>query len=540
LTFTAAEDTGERGDVLLDVRSLSKTFPGQIALDRASFRVRSGEVHALLGLNGSGKSTLIKVLSGYHREDPGSEVTVFGTEVAAHTARSTFPGRMAMLHQDLGLIVRMSVAENMGLGSHFAHDRFGRIRWKQQRDVTIQACRRVGSDVDPRDLIKDLDASSRVLVGLARAIQSLDQVDGSLVFADEPTAALGRVDVERVFRGLRELAKAGAGVVVVTHRLEEVLAFCDSLTVLRDGRSIAEGVTSGLDRSRLAALLTGRNQPNSYPAGVPAPDPTRTVKTAQEPDSVSVRQLGPRVVAGPDRSVPPLLEVQDLRGHVLADLSFTVAPGEVLGVAGLVGSGREELGPLLVGASPRSGGQVSLSGRAVAPNPQGAARARIGYVPADRKGQALLMKASMAQNMTMNAEISRFRGAWLDTRKSDGIVRDWIGRMHLDPPDPNRRISLLSGGNQQKVVLARWLRMSPVLMVLDDPMQGVDVNAKEAIFRIIRRTAEQGSGVLLISSDSIELAEVADRVLVLREGRIGAQLTGANMTSESIIMEVEG
>jgi ribose transport system ATP-binding protein len=511
----AGSDTGPSG-TLLDVRSLSKTFPGQVALDGASFHVRRGEIHALLGLNGSGKSTLIKILSGYHHEDAGSEVRLFGTSVAAHQARALYPGRVAILHQDLGLVNRMSIAENMGLGAHFARTRSGRIRWAQHRSNTAEACRRLGLEVDPRLRISELDASSRVVVGLARAISSLQQIDGSIVFADEPTAALGRVDVELVFRGLRELASAGAGVVVVTHRLEEVLGYCDSLTVLRDGRTIAEGPTAGLDKARLAQLLTGRKDGGESHVGTPSP----TVAPALDPE--------------------PLLRVRGLRGRVIEDMTFDVGAGEVVGIAGLVGSGREELGPLLVGAHPRSGGTVSLRGRVVAPNPRSAARAGMGFVPADRKGDGLLSRMSVGQNMTVNAEIARGGGAWLDSRRHRKAVEEWIGRMRVEPPDPGRRISLLSGGNQQKVVLARWLRLSPSLMVLDDPMQGVDVSAKESIYRIIRDTARLGSGVVLISSDSIELSEAADRVLVLREGRVQAELTGASRSSENIIMEVEG
>jgi ribose transport system ATP-binding protein len=517
--MTAVTSTGTGGDTgpgaaLLDVTSLSKTFPGQVALDRARLRVRSGEIHALLGLNGSGKSTLIKILSGYHHEDDGSVVSLFGQRVAAHQARSLFAGRVAILHQDLGLVSRMSVAENMGLGTRFARGRTRRIRWSEQRSATVEACRRLGLDVDPRAQVAELDASARVLVGLARAISGLDAIDGSLVLADEPTAALGRIDVERVFRGLRELAAAGAGVVVVTHRLEEVLSYCDSLTVLRDGRTIAEGATADLDRATLATLLTGRERSGEVRAADPDAD-ARSVAT-------------------------PVLSVRSLRGTVLEGLSFDVAPGEVLGVAGLVGSGREELGPLLVGAERRSGGTVAVRGVAVAPNPQASARAGIGFVPADRKAQGLLAAMSVSQNLTVSGEVAKMRGAWLDVRHRREVVEEWVTRMRIEPPDGERRISLLSGGNQQKVVLARWLRLAPSVMVLDDPMQGVDVFAKEAIYRIIRDTARQGSGVVLISSDSIELAEAADRVLVLREGRVGAELTGTARTSESIIMEVEG
>jgi ribose transport system ATP-binding protein len=508
--------------LLLDVRSLSKTFPGQTALDRASFHVRAGEVHALLGLNGSGKSTLIKVLAGYHREDPGSEVEVFGRQVSAHQVRALYPGRVAMLQQDLGLIQNMSVAENMGLGSRFARTPYGRIRWREQKELTRQACRRLGFDVDPAAQVADLDASSRVLVGLARAIRSLEEVDGSLIFADEPTAALGRLDVERVFSGLRGLAEGGAGVVVVSHRMEEVLAFCDSLTVLRDGQTIVEGPTAGLDKQRLAFLLTGRSD-----FGEPL---------AEQPGGGRREREKPVSTLG----APPLLAVHQLRGMVLEDLSFEVAAGEVLGIAGVVGSGREELGPLLVGAVPRITGSVAVDGVVTGASPRCAARAGLGFVPADRKRQALLATMSVAQNMTMNREPSRYGGFWLDLRASATVVRDWIRRIRLEPPDPKRRVSLLSGGNQQKVVLARWLRLSPRVMVLDDPMQGVDIASKQAIFAIIRQTTEEGCGVVLISSDSVELADAADRVLVLRDGRVGAELVGAAATSESIIMEVEG
>jgi len=503
---------------LLDVQSLSKTFPGQAALDHARLVVRGGEVHALLGLNGSGKSTMIKILSGYHHEDDGSVVRVFGTEMPAHQARALYPGRIAILHQDLGLVGGMSVAENMGLGARFATSKLRRIRWSEQRAATAAACKRVGLDVDPRARISELDASSRVLVGLARAIASLESVDGSLVFADEPTAALGRVDVERVFRGLRELASAGAGVVVVTHRLEEVLEYCDSLTVLRDGKTVTEGQTAGLDKAQLALVLTGRDltSESARPAGLASTN------------------------AGADEPVEVALRVRGLRGSVLEGFSFDVAAGEVVGIAGLVGSGREELGPLLVGAAPRSGGEVSVRGKLVAPNPQSAARAGVGFIPADRKKQGILATMSVSQNMTVSGEVSRFGGAWLDAKQRRRTVQEWIGRMRVDPPDPDRAVALLSGGNQQKVVLARWLRLSPKVMVLDDPMQGVDVSAKEAIYRIIRDTARQGSGVVLISSDSFELAEAADRVLVLRDGVLAAELRGDRRTSESIIMEVEG
>ncbi len=505
-------------ELLLDIASLSKTFPGQVALDGASFHVRAGEVHALLGLNGSGKSTLIKILSGYHREDPGAEVRIFGTPVAAHGAKAAFPGRVAMLHQDLGLIANMSVAENMGLGARFVTDAVGRIRWREQRAVAAQACGRLGLAVDPRAKVADLDASTRVLVGMARAIQSLDQVSGSLVFADEPTAALGRADVERVFRGLRELAGAGAGVVVVTHRLEEVLAFCDSLTVLRDGRTIAEGPTADMDKPTLASLLTGRADAGSGHLA----DPERPAGAPQ----------------GAGRA--PVLQVRSLRGHVVDHLTFDVAPGEVVGVAGVVGSGREEVGALLVGAVRRCRGEVSVRGKVLGPGRQHSARAGVGYVPPDRKRQGLLARMSVAQNVTVSAEVSRFGGAMLDRGRADRVIDEWIRRVSLDPPDPRRRVSLLSGGNQQKVVLSRWLRLDPAVFVLDDPMQGVDFSAKAAIYTIIRETAARGSGVVLISSDSIELADVADRVLVLREGRVAAELHGRDLTSERIIMEVEG
>lgn len=506
------------GELLLDIASLSKTFPGQVALEGASIHVRAGEVHALLGLNGSGKSTLIKILSGYHREDPGSEVRIFGKQVAAHRAKAGFPGKIAILHQDLGLIDGMSVAENMGLGANFVTTSMRRIRWREQRAVAVQACRRLGLVVDSRAKISALDASTRVLVGLVRAIQSLDQVPGSLVFADEPTAALGRSDVERVFGGLRELADAGAGVVVVTHRLDEVLAFCDSLTVLRDGRTIGEGSTADMDKMTLASLLTGRTDAGAGQSG-----------DKEQPRGAQ---------SGFDQG--PVLQVRSLRGHVVDHLTFDVAGGEVVGVAGVVGSGREEVGALLVGATRRCRGDVFVRGKVLGSRREHSARVGVGYVPPDRKRQGLLARLNVAQNMTVSGEVSRFGGLMLDRSRADREIEEWVRRVSLDPPDPKRRVSLLSGGNQQKVVLSRWLRLDPVVFVLDDPMQGVDFSAKEAIYTIIRKTAARGSGIVLISSDSIELADVADRVLVIRDGRIAAELHGHEVTSERILMEVGG
>lgn len=508
--------TAPASEVLLEVESLSKTFPGQVALDGASLHVRRGQIHALLGLNGSGKSTLIKVISGYHREDEGGVVHVFGVETPAHQVRSSHPGRVAVLHQDLALLRGMSVAENMGLGASFRTSRAGRIQWGRQREEARDACRRLGLHVDPSAAVGSLEPSAQVIVGLARAIRSLDQIDGSIIFADEPTAALGSREVDRVFGAFRELASAGAAVVVVTHRLEEVLAHCDALTVLRDGRTIAEQPTAGLDKAKLAAMLTGRADGSELVIG-------------DTPE-------GPVIVPGE----PAVLAVRRLRGQVIESLSFEIAAGEVLGIAGLVGSGREELGPLIVGALPRVSGQVLVDGREVGPSTREATRAGMGVVPADRKRQGIFASMSVGQNMTVNSEPARFSGAWLDARAAQQEVDGWIRRVHLEPPDRHRKISLLSGGNQQKVVLARWLRRAPRVMVLDDPMQGVDVAAKTAIYRIVREAAAAGSAILLISSDSIELEEAADRVLVLRNGRIGAELSGAQRTSERIVMEVEG
>jgi len=507
--------TAAAASELLLVESISKTFPGQVALDHASLRVSSGEVHALLGLNGSGKSTMIKILSGYHREDEGGVVRLFGSEVPAHQARALHPRRVAVLHQDLALIPGMSVAENMGLGTAFRRGRLGRIKWRAQQAEAAAACRRLGLEVDPSIRVGALDASAKVLVALARAIASLESIAGSLVLADEPTAALGSRDVDRVFTGFRELASAGAAIVVVTHRLEEVVGYCDTLTVLRDGRTVAEGSTAQTDKAQLAALLTGRDDGVELAVGDGEP---------------------PLTVPGD----PPALTVRRLRGAVLESLSFEVLPGEILGIAGLVGSGREELGPLLVGALPRVGGEVMVDGRHSGSTPRDAARLGVGIVPADRKRQGIFATMSVAQNMTANKEVARFGGGWLDRRRTLATVDDWIQRVHIEPPDRRRKIALLSGGNQQKVVLARWLRLSPRVLVLDDPMQGVDVGAKRAIYQVIREAAAGGSAIVLISSDSIDLAEAADRVLVLRNGRVGAELKGSQRSSERIVMEVEG
>jgi ribose transport system ATP-binding protein len=323
------------------------------------------------------------------------------------------------------------------------------------------------------------------------------------------------------------LAWQGAAVVVVTHRLDEVVENCDSLTVLRDGRTVAESQSMNVSVAELARLLTGHTETAEVALG----HATHAVGTRMSDGTGAVHR------SASDRKLVARLE--NLRGHVVEGASFDLHAGEVVGVAGLVGSGRDELGPLLGGAVRRVSGGVAVNGMPVGATARDARRCGIGFVPADRKRDAMLASMSVGTNITVGDERARAGGLVLETRKSRTEIAGLIQRIHLEPPDPDRQIRLLSGGNQQKVVLARSLRLKPSLLVLDDPMQGVDVEAKGALYRLIRAAAADGAAVLFISSDAIELAQVSDRVIVFRHGGLAAQIEGDRLVPANILTEVE-
>jgi ribose transport system ATP-binding protein len=481
------------GGDLLAISGLSKRFGATLALDRVDFDVRAGEVHALVGHNGSGKSTLIKILAGFHEPEPGAEAMLRGLPLRFGSAAASLAGGLRFVHQDLGLVGTLSATENLALGVGFATGRGGRIRWAIERRSARERLRELGYDVDVRVPVSELTASQRTGVAIARALRDAERA--RVLVVDEPTAMLPRHEVDVLFDAIRGVRRRGIGVVYVSHRLDEIFAIADRVSVLRDGRRVGTFPVAELDEGRLVELMTG--------GAVPA---------QRDRAAASPRNDG-------------LLTVRALGGRVLKDVSFSVAGGEILGVAGLTGSGREELLPLLFGARRRRG-ELSVAGAVVSPgSPRAAIGAGVAFVPGDRHGSGSVTTLSVRANLVLT-DLRRHTARLGALRRGAerAETRSWAARLDIRPRQPDAPFTSLSGGNQQKVVLAKWLRMRPRVLLLDEPTQGVDVQAKAIIHELARDAAAGGAAVVIASSDDAELCECCDRVLVVRDGRIAGEL----------------
>ncbi len=490
---------------LLAVEELSKTFPGQRALRDVTLAVRPGEVLGLLGQNGSGKSTLIKVLAGYHEPDPGYRAWFAGEPVSLDSHETAWRRRAHFIHQELALVPTLGATENLALGRGFETGRFGRIRWRAERRRAEESLRSFGFDIDVEVPTGELDPAERTAIAIARVLQGWDSPQGLLVL-DEATAALPRPEVDRLFDAVRRLAGAGAGVIFVSHRLEEVLAVTDRIAVLRDGELVAETETASVDHAALVELIVGRALDQLYVA----PPPPR--------DDV-------------------LLSVRDLEGEGLEGVSFDIHAGEIVGVAGLVGSGRDRLCAALFGAEPATG-SVRLAGRELSgADPHRRLEEGLALVPANRGRDGVVAPLCFRENLTLSALAPLRRHGRIRASSERRECEEWMERIDLQPRRPERPIREFSGGNQQKAVIARALRAKPRLLLLDEPTQGVDVGAKASIYRLLAEAAAAGTAALICSSEPEELAGICDRVLVFRGGRQCAELTAEGLAPDRIATE---
>jgi ribose transport system ATP-binding protein len=493
----AALSTPKPGDTLLIADAVSKTFPGVIALDDVTFEVRAGEVNALVGENGAGKSTLIKIMSGNYTPD-GGEVRVDGKRLEA-TPAAAHQARVATIHQDSHLVPNMTVAENIMLG-HWP-SRYGLIARREQYRRAQQAIARVAPSLSPNMLARRLSPAEGQLVEIARAISENSRV----LIMDEPTTSLSGREIDQLFRVVDELKAQGMGIVFVSHWLEEVFRIADTVTVLRDGRLVDSRPANTVDADGVIRLMVGRGV--AHVTAAPRP-------------------IGERV-----------LKVSNLtRVGVVDDVSFEVSAGEIVTLAGLVGAGRTELASCIFGVDPYESGSVELAGEAVTPgNPRSAIEAGIGLVPEDRRNQALVTNLSVSTNATL-AVLDRISpGGFLSKRLEDVAVATATRSVAVKMASTSVPISTLSGGNQQKVVLGRWLSRQPKLLILDEPTKGIDIGAKAEISELIIRLATAGTAILLISSEMPEVLSLSDRVLVMRSGRIVGQLDRSNLTPEAVI-----
>jgi ribose transport system ATP-binding protein len=475
---------------LLSMSGITKSFPGVRALDGVDLDVQAGEVHCLLGQNGAGKSTLIKVLAGAHQPDTGT-IRWRGEDVTLRSPIAAMRLGIATIYQELDLVEHLSVAENVHLGHEPTAAGFV-VRRRTAKASTAQLLKRLGHpEIDPGRLVGDLSAAQQQIVSMARALSH----DVRLIVMDEPSAALDPDEVDNLFRIVGDLTADGVAVVYISHRLEEIRRIGDRVTVLKDGRAVAGGLPARTTPTReVVALMTGRTVEYVFPGRPPAPAPAGR----------------------------PLLEVRQLaRDGEFAPLDLAVHAGEIVGLAGLVGSGRSEILETVYGARRPTAGQVLVDGRPLRPGSvRAAVRAGIGLAPEERKAQALLMLESVTRNVSVSS-LSRFsRGGWIDRGAERAAARAATRELSLRPDNPSVPVRTLSGGNQQKAVLARWLLRGCRVLLLDEPTRGVDVGARAELYAVVRRLADEGLAVLLVSSEVPEVLGLADRVLVLREGRV--------------------
>ena len=482
---------------ILTVRGVSKTFPGVKALDHVDFDVRPGEVNALLGENGAGKSTLIKLMAGFYEHDEG-DILIDGRPLPASPSAAHKAG-IATIHQEHHLVPNMTVAENIMLGRW--PTRFGLISARDQGEAARRALSLVAPDLSPNTLARRLSPAEGQLVEIARAISEHPHV----LVMDEPTTSLSGREIDRLFGVVKELKAKGLGIVFVSHWLEEVFRIADRVTVLRDGQLVGSRLAAELDHDKVIQMMVGRG--------------VHTVTT-------SSRDPGQTI-----------LEVKNLtRIGVVDDVSFEVRAGEIVTLAGLVGAGRTELVNCIFGVDTYDSGEILVDGKPLRRNdPTAAIEAGIGLVPEDRRHQALVANLSVVANATL-AVLDRIApGGIINTDKEADAFAKATGPVAVKMASPNVPISTLSGGNQQKVVIGRWLVRNPHLLILDEPTKGIDVGAKAEISEIVVRLASEGKAILMVSSEMPEVLSLSDRVFVMRSGRIAGELARSSITPEAIM-----
>jgi ribose transport system ATP-binding protein len=483
----------------LEMRDISKSFPGVQALEDVSFDCAAGEVHAICGENGAGKSTLIKVLGGIYKPDAGT-IRVNGREMTfTHPAAARRAG-ISIIHQELSLLPHRSVAQNVFLGLEPV--RFGRVDGAAMRAGTARLLDRVSSAIDPDMKAGALSVAEQQIVEIAKALA----VDARILVMDEPTAALDKVDAQRLLALVRKLREAGVAMVYISHRMAEIAAVADRITVMKDGRKVATEVAAALPIDRIVRLMVGRDLADFYP---------------------------PRSQRPPG---PPLLEVAGGGNRTLADIDLTVRGGEIVGVAGLEGSGKTALARAIFGDEPFERGAMNIAGvRRDVKSPRAAIADGIGFLPDDRKREGLALQQSSRDNVLLTlrafaAPLTRASGGEMTDAKADARLQ----RLDVRAARFDREIRQLSGGNQQKVIVGRWLARDPKILVFCEPTRGIDIAAKAAIYQIMRDLASRGRAILLISSDLPEVVGISDRILVMREGRIVGECAGG--ASEEAVM----
>lgn len=487
---------------MLELTGITKTFPGVKSLDRVDFEAQSGEIHALLGENGAGKSTLIKVLAGAYIPDEGT-IRYDGKERHWASPRAAKDAGIYVIYQELVLFPELSVAENIFLG-RAPKTRFGAIDYGRMHSSASELLNRFGHNLNPRTLVHRLSLADQQMVEIAKSL--VDET--KLLVLDEPTALISGRETELLFECINNMRMSGVCIIYISHRLEEIFELADRVTVLKDGQKVDTRPVSELNRELLISLMVGRELDDIYPE-----------KTL------------------PPKEPAPVLSVRDLKAPpTVKNVSFDLHAGEIVGIAGLVGAGRSDMAHAIFGSLPRIDGAVTLAGEAFnSPTPRMAINRGLGFLTEDRKGQGLLMLLDMASNVSAPV-LREFTNAFGINRQFEiQAAKDEIERFRIAIPSATSDVVNLSGGNQQKILFARWSRACHRVLILDEPTRGVDVGAKVEIYEIIKKLADEGVGILVISSELPEIIGLCTRVLVMREGLISGEVTGSQITETTIM-----
>ena len=490
------------GEDILELRHISKTFPGVVALKNIDMRVRSGEVHALLGENGAGKSTLIKILSGYHQPDKGGEMLIAGVPVTFRNPKDAIDASIHTIYQELTLCPHMTVSENIVLDKQ-SHFKGFMLRRQEYQTIATQALEDLNQrEINPNWLVKDLSIAQQQVVEIAKAVTS----NAKIVLMDEPTSSISQNDADKLMDIIRSLRAKGVTIIYISHRLHEIGGIADRITVLRDGELAGTVNNSDVAEKDLITMMVGRELTNVYPK----------------------------------REVPigdVVLKVENLAsGELFKGISFEVRKGEILGIGGLVGSRRTETLEALFGMRPMTDGKIFLNGEEFRPkNPRQAIKHRIAYVTEDRKKSGLVLCLPVYENINLiHAQEPSFAG-YLNWSKLKAVANRHRKTLNIRVSRIEQPVSSLSGGNQQKVALAKWLEFSPAVIIFDEPTRGIDIGAKTEIYSIMGELAARGTAIVMISSELPELISVADRIMVMQEGKMKGIVSKDDMTQEHVM-----
>ncbi|MBC3619323.1 ribose ABC transporter ATP-binding protein RbsA [Vibrio metschnikovii] len=485
---------------ILALSQIDKAFPGVKALDQACLNVYPGRVMALMGENGAGKSTLMKVLTGIYSKDAGT-IEYQGQPASFKGPRDSQQAGISIIHQELNLIPQLTIAENIFLGREKT-SAFGRILWQEMYAEADQLLARLNVKHSAKTLLGELSLGEQQMVEIAKALS----FESKVIIMDEPTDALTDTETASLFNVINELRHQGCGIVYISHRLKEIFEICDDITVLRDGKFIGQCQVSETDEDGLIEMMVGRKLEEQYP----------------------------RIDVEPENKV--CLEVIGLTGSGIHDVSFTLRRGEILGISGLMGAGRSELMKVIYGALPSERGVINLNGRTINPvSPQDGLANGIAYISEDRKGDGLVLGLSVKENMSLCALDKLTKGIQIQHGAEATAVEDFIQLFNIKTPSRNQIIGHLSGGNQQKVAIAKGLMTRPKVLILDEPTRGVDVGAKKEIYQLINKFKAQGMSIILVSSEMPEVLGMSDRILVMHEGRISGEFDAKQANQENLL-----